>query len=86
MGQGERDFWFPAKRYGWGWGLANCWQGLLVDVGYVVLLIGGVKLLLIPGQRTLFWSLFVLLTIVLVVIHWLKGERSGWRWGEGDNQ
>jgi hypothetical protein len=22
-----RKIWFPAKRYGWGWGLPCCWQG-----------------------------------------------------------
>ena len=28
--QTERKYWFPAKRYGWGWGMPNTWQGWLV--------------------------------------------------------
>jgi hypothetical protein len=26
----EKKYWFPAKRYGWGWGIPNVWQGWLV--------------------------------------------------------
>jgi len=29
--QTERDYWFPAKRYGWGWGIPNRWQGSFAD-------------------------------------------------------
>jgi hypothetical protein len=28
--QTERKYWFPAKRYGWGWGIPSSWQGWLV--------------------------------------------------------
>ncbi len=28
--QTEPKYWFPAKRYGWGWGIPNTWQGWLV--------------------------------------------------------
>jgi hypothetical protein len=80
-GDGSKGFWFPAKRHGWGWGIGNCWQGLLVQIGYIALVAAGVKLLLIPGWRTLFWSCFVILTVALVVVHWLKGEAPRWRWG-----
>ena len=26
-------YWFPAKRYGWGWGLPSTWQGWIVLAG-----------------------------------------------------
>ncbi len=29
----EKKYWFPAKRYGWGWGIPNVWQGWLVLFG-----------------------------------------------------
>jgi hypothetical protein len=28
--QTERKYWFPAKRYGWGWGIPCSWRGWLV--------------------------------------------------------
>ena len=31
-------YWFPSKRYGWGWGLPICWQGWVVFGVYLVLL------------------------------------------------
>jgi hypothetical protein len=82
MSASESKFWFPAKRYGLGWGIANCWQGLVVQIGYVVLLIAGGRSLL-PGQRRLFWILFLASTAVFIAIHWFKGEKPlAWRWGK----
>jgi len=43
-------YWFPAKRYGWGWGLPARWQGWLVIALYVVLVGAGV-VLITPGVR-----------------------------------
>ena len=28
----EMRYWFPAKRYGWGWGPPQTWQGWVVFV------------------------------------------------------
>jgi hypothetical protein len=25
--QPQHRYWFPAKRYGWGWGIPSTWQG-----------------------------------------------------------
>lgn len=76
------DFWFPAKRYGWGWGLPVRWQGWLVFAVYAALLYGGIYYF--KGQRNVAGlMLFVLaLTAALVVIMVIKGERPlRWRWG-----
>jgi hypothetical protein len=76
------DFWFPAKRYGWGWGLPVRWQGWLVFAVYAALLYGGIYYF--KGQRNVAGlMLFVLvLTVALVVIMVIKGERSlRWWWG-----
>jgi hypothetical protein len=34
-------YWFPAKRYGWGWGFPITWQGWAIFVGFLVLLAVG---------------------------------------------
>ncbi len=82
MSDSEPRFWFPAKRYGWGWGLANCWQGLVVQIGYVAVLIAGAKILL-PEARGDFWTLVAVSTEALIAVHWLKGEKPlRWRWGK----
>jgi hypothetical protein len=40
--QYDRKVWFPAKTYGYGWGLPCCRQGWLVVLGYVTLAVGGI--------------------------------------------
>ena len=34
----SKQYWFPVKRYGWGWGLPIVWQGWVVLVAYTSLL------------------------------------------------
>ena len=35
----EKDYWFPTRKYGWGWGLPTRWQGWLVYGAALLLLI-----------------------------------------------
>lgn len=80
MSEGQR-YWFPAKRYGWGWGLPITWQGWVVLIAFLVLLSAGVHLFP-PKQSTIsFIAYVVALTVVLLVICYLKGEPPRWRWG-----
>ncbi len=78
----DRSYWFPAKRYGWGWGLPSTWQGWAVLALYALLLALGFALF--PPQRELaaFLAYVVALTVVLIAICWLKGEPPRWRWGD----
>jgi len=39
--ESQRKYWFPAKRYGWGWGIPSTWQGWLVLGAFAVLVIVG---------------------------------------------
>ena len=74
--------WFKAKTYGWGWGLANTWQGWLTYAAYVALLAAG-GALFPPNRDPLAFALVVaVLTMALVGICFLKGEPPRWRWGE----
>ena len=79
---GKPAFWFPVKRYGWGWGLPVRWQGWIVFASYLALLYAGFDYF--RPRRSLVALLIYLtvLTAVLVAIVVAKGERpAGWRWG-----
>ena len=42
MKKKNSDIWFPAKKYGIGWGVPNTWQGWVVFLSYIALvLVGG---------------------------------------------
>jgi hypothetical protein len=77
----EPNYWFPSKRYGWGWGLPVRWQGWLVLAAYMCLL--GLCVWVAPPHRNhfAFLGLVGLLTALLAAICWLKGEPPKWRWG-----
>jgi len=77
----EKKIWFPAKKYGWGWGPPNCWQGWIVLVVWLALMIGA-ALFLADMNLGLFIACEMTLTILLVVVCWLKGETPRWRWGK----
>jgi hypothetical protein len=78
----QPKYWFPAKRYGWGWGLPVCWQGWLVMAAYVGLVVFGA--FLFPPRTELAGYLIYLtvLCAVLIGICWRKGEPPRWRWGD----
>lgn len=76
-----KKYWFPAKRYGWGWGLPSAWQGWLVLAGFVVLLTGGALVLEPEHSRAGFGAYTAILCLVLLAVCWLKGEPPRWRWG-----
>ena len=77
----EQKYWFPAKRYGWGWGLPIVWQGWVVMALFVCLLLGGAVVLLPSRGPGAFVAYSALLCLLLVAVCWVKGERPGWRWG-----
>lgn len=78
-------YWFPAKRYGWGWGLPSSRAGWVVLITYLVLAIGGIPFIKVSGSNVLFTAYIAVLTVALVAICWLKGEPPRWRWGGRDS-
>ena len=74
-------YWFPAKTYGWGWGLPSTWEGWLVLVGYLALLALCIKVF--PPHQNLpgFIVSVHVLSGLLIAICWWKGEPPKWRWG-----
>ena len=75
-------YWFRAKRYGWGWGWPSSWQGWVVLAAFIALLGTGAILLPPAGNLGAFLGYVALLSALLIVICWLKGEPPRWRWGK----
>lgn len=80
--QSEKKYWFPAKRYGWGWGFPTTWQGLTVLAAYIALLAGGSSWLKVDHPHSWFLLYAIGLTACLLFVCWLKGEPPHWRWGK----
>lgn len=78
----KSSYWFPAKRYGWGWGLPGAWQGRIVLVAYFVLLAAGAYVLLPTQGRVTFVVYALGLSAALVGVCLVKGEPPGWRAGK----
>jgi hypothetical protein len=77
----RRACWFPAKQYGWGWGLPTAWQGWVV-LGIFFFLVGiGAFTLLPESSPYMFVAYCLLLCLALVAVCWAKGEPPRWRWG-----
>lgn len=77
----QSSYWFPAKRYGWGWGLPSFWQGWVVFAAFFVLLaLAGYEF---PPNENLaaFLGCTVALVVALLAVCFTKGEPPAWRWG-----
>ncbi len=74
-------YWFPAKKYGWGWGFPIAWQGWAVTVSYFAAIVAGA--LLLDPRRNMISYLFLVTVATggLLYICWKKGEPPSWRWG-----
>lgn len=78
----DTRYWFPAKKYGWGWGPPTVWQGWAVFAGYFALLGGALLFIDLPRHVAGFTVYALLLTLGLIAVCWLKGEPPRWRWGK----
>jgi len=82
MKEENKDIWFPSKKYGYGWGLPVTWQGWVVLLSYLLLIVGGSFTLTDSPQKTILFIILALtLTIIFVCICYKKGEKPKWRWG-----
>jgi len=77
----QKNYWFPAKKYGFGWGFPIAWQGWVVFVIYLLVVLGA-SILLSPSS--LIYSLVIIFaTVILILIMIKTGEPARWRWGNG---
>lgn len=81
MSKDPRDIWFPAKRYGWGWGFPIAWQGWVVLLIYIALLSLGCLEYVQTRDALFFYVFLAIITAGLIAICWYKGETPRWRWG-----
>ena len=79
----DKAYWFPAKRYGWGWGPPQTWQGWVVSLVWIAAVIVGLFLLRHNPYQPASSLAFVLLMggILTLICRW-KGEPPKWRWGD----
>jgi hypothetical protein len=86
MSEQKNKAWFPAKRYGIGWGFPNCWQGWVVVAAWVALIVGG-TILLRPDRCPLAYAACdLVITALLVLVIAAKGEKPRWRWGDDSDR
>jgi peptidoglycan/LPS O-acetylase OafA/YrhL len=78
----DKGWWFPAKRYGWGWGLPIRWQGWVVMLAFVGLVAAGAVVLKPQLNPIPFLAYVCLLSVIMVLVCWAKGEPPRWRWGK----
>lgn len=83
-----QGYWFKRKLYGWGWTPA-AWQGWCVMLLYIALILGLVftREDAVPGDpdsgsNFLTFALpIIVLTVLLLIITYKKGEKPRWQWG-----
>ena len=77
----DQKYWFPAKRYGWGWGLPSRWQGWVTLAIFLALIAAGTFVFPPHGNPVPYIAYVVVLSFALVLVCWWKGEPPRWRWG-----
>jgi len=80
----QPKYWFPSKRYGWGWGVPTTWQGWVVIAIYVTLIGAGAYVISPSSEPGLFAAYLVFLSFLLIAVCWTKGEPPRWHWGKRD--
>jgi hypothetical protein len=75
----KRNYWFPAKQHGWGWGPPSSWQGWAVIVIYLSLVLAGIPLIHATLGNAIYLIHVLVLTAILIGVCWLKGEPARWR-------
>ncbi len=85
----EKNIWFKAKEYGYGWYPAN-WKGWLTLM--IFILVVALNFLRIENSFTSERNILIrfipqslILVLILILICYLKGEELKWRWGKNKN-
>ena len=77
----DKRYWFPAKKYGWGWGPPTAWQGWVALLASLAV-VAGAAVSLLPHNPAKFALFTAGTVVVLTIICYVKGEPPSWRWGD----
>jgi len=81
MSDETKRYWFPAKRYGWGWGPPATWQGWVVLITWLAVFIP-ISYWLVLRSVTLFLLFEAVMIAAIIAICYAKGEPPRWRRGD----
>lgn len=82
----KKELWFKAKTFGYGW-YPSTWQGWLVTIVYLILFtLSAITFSITSNQNKVnflipYITTILILTITLIIIAKVKGEKARWRWG-----
>jgi hypothetical protein len=79
------QYWYAAKRYGWGWGPPTSWHGWVVLALLIAALLGPAPFFLRPDRIWMYLVYVGGLTVLQFLICYLKGPPPRWRWGDSDD-
>lgn len=77
----QRNYWFPAKRFGWGWGPPVTWQGWGVLLLFLALVLVDSFVVLPRHGHLVFYVVLAALVAGLLFVCWRTGEPPHWRSG-----
>lgn len=78
-----KAYWFPRKRFGWGWGLPCAWQGWVVFAAWLAALVALAFAIPPDVHPAAFLAGVVVAALALLAVCWIKGEPpGGWHWGD----
>ena len=74
--------WFVAKKYGYGW-TPTTWQGWAVALLYIIgILYFAFTFEIISASSVINFVVYIaMLTIFLIIIAYITGEKPRWQWG-----
>lgn len=72
-------YWFPAKRFGWGWGPPQTWQGFVVMIVYLALVLAPIPFMNPKRDMVAYLVSMLALSALLILICWKTGEPPTWR-------
>jgi hypothetical protein len=77
-----KRFWFPAKRYGWGWGFPITWQGWIAFGIFFLLALAGPFAFSPAREASAFFIYMLIISVAFAAVCYAKGEPPSWRWGD----
>jgi hypothetical protein len=81
-----KSYWFPAKRYGWGWGFPCSWQGWVVFILFIAV-VSILSFFIDPNENFfLFYAAIIGAAGAFIAVCYAKGEPPKLRWGNSGDE